>query len=213
VSVTFITNLTVKHLQYFATGKAAENFARRQSVREAMVRRLDPVAAEISFAKSKASPSARIRVLKAVEMFLESADDPRAKPAVAEAQSALATLVAAEPPVNFYHWSTPQSVVIVETNFTARGSTGGDKLVSLWSVLTTSTKTLDQITALPNLNSLKRKDSPDRAFTAPELATLKEDMKTIPKRLADLNDRVASLPAVQKMMSVFAELTVGSRSR
>lgn len=47
ISTSTITDTQVKHLQYFATGKAAENLARRQSVREAMVARLDPVAASL----------------------------------------------------------------------------------------------------------------------------------------------------------------------
>lgn len=37
---------SVGHIQYFATGKAAENLARRHDVRVAMVKRLDPSAAK-----------------------------------------------------------------------------------------------------------------------------------------------------------------------
>jgi hypothetical protein len=213
VSVTYITNLNIKHLQYFATGTAAENFARRQAVREAMVRRLDPMAADASFAKSKASASARIRILNAVVMYLDSVEDSRAKPAVAEAQSALAALVSAEQPVRLYRWSTPQSVVRVIDYFPTNGATGANKLVNFWAALTTSTRTLNEIAALPNMNSLKRKDTTDaeRAFTAAELVTLKDDLKAVSKRLEHLNERFVALPEVQKMMSVFAALTVSPK--
>ncbi len=38
-----VTGTRIKHLQYFATGKAADFMARRYGVRKAMIRRLDPV--------------------------------------------------------------------------------------------------------------------------------------------------------------------------
>jgi hypothetical protein len=47
INTATIADTKVKHLQYFATGEAAENLTRRKAVRDAMVARLDPVASAL----------------------------------------------------------------------------------------------------------------------------------------------------------------------
>jgi hypothetical protein len=56
----------VEYLQYFATGMAATNLALRRDVRRAMLKRLDPEAAE-TFASFEQNQDAQMRSVKRVQ--------------------------------------------------------------------------------------------------------------------------------------------------
>jgi hypothetical protein len=70
-----MANTKIKHLQYFATGKAADFMARRYDVRKAMISRLEPVAAR-EFAKYEVGYVTPTENAEKIRIWLEAADKP-----------------------------------------------------------------------------------------------------------------------------------------
>ena len=135
----------IKHLQYFATGKAADFMARRYAVRKAMISRLEPVAA-ISFGERVMGlgRTALVASLWQIQQVLQNTDDLRAKQ-LADRMDSVDLLVPKTYGFTQYRWETPEKKALITTAPTTEITTEGvQKAADYWSVLKDSRDVLKE---------------------------------------------------------------------
>jgi hypothetical protein len=82
------TSARLRYLQYFATGSAANNLARRRAVREAMLERMDPVQAQKALAeKGKTQRETNRNLIDQIADIFNKANDEKKNKILAKAQS------------------------------------------------------------------------------------------------------------------------------